>query len=206
MSFNFKLRWCARSPQTILEIKNDLLGLNRAVITSVAKFIDKKAFDAGPAFDVTYRFKSDRSREVRYLPDFLAVMRAIEYYQSRIKCKICFSYPKSNSNACVACGMVKNWPHTILKIKKRKVPQIFCFFSLVWGDLEVTRGVRNLGTKIGYLIFDFALTTQYMPLHTTKLDKIVKFRIGNIWLHAHTHTHFHTYTCPSVRTFWLCTY
>ena len=39
------------------------------------------------------------------------------------------------------CGMVKNGAHTILKIKKRKVPQIFCFFSMVWGDLDVTRGV-----------------------------------------------------------------
>ena len=36
------------------------------------------------------------------------------------------------------CGIVKNSPHTILKIKKRKVPQIFCFFSMVWGDLTTS--------------------------------------------------------------------
>ena len=42
-------------------------------------------------------------------------------------------------------GMVKNGAHTILKIKKRKVPQIFCFFSMVWGDLDVTRGVLSFG-------------------------------------------------------------
>ena len=44
-------------------------------------------------------------------------------------------------NPTQTCSMVKNGAHTILKIKKRKVPQIFCFFSMVWGDLVVTRGV-----------------------------------------------------------------
>ena len=50
------------------------------------------------------------------------------------------------------CGMVKNGAHTILKIKKRKVPQIFCFFNMVWGHLDVTRGVRVLGTKSRHII------------------------------------------------------
>ena len=54
-------------------------GLNRAVVTSVAKFIDKKACDAGPAFDIICRFKSDRNHKVHSLPTFLAAKRAIEY-------------------------------------------------------------------------------------------------------------------------------
>ena len=43
------------------------------------------------------------------------------------------------------CGMVESCPHTILKIKERKVPQIFCCFSMVWGDLNVIRGVLSFG-------------------------------------------------------------
>ena len=43
------------------------------------------------------------------------------------------------------CGMVKNGAHTILKIKKRKVPQIFCFFSMVWGDLDVNVDIGCFG-------------------------------------------------------------
>ena len=62
---------------------------------------------------------------------------AVQYYRSRIKCLLFM--PKIQLKR--VCGMVKNKPHTILKIKKRKVPQIFCFFSMVWGDLNVTRGV-----------------------------------------------------------------
>jgi hypothetical protein len=58
----------------------DVSGLNRAVVTSVAKFIDKKACDAGPAFDIICRFKSDRNNEVHSLPTFSAAKRAIEYY------------------------------------------------------------------------------------------------------------------------------
>ena len=58
----------------------DVSGLNRAVVTSVAKFIDKKACDAGPAFDIICRFKSDRNNEVHSLPTFLTAKRAIEYY------------------------------------------------------------------------------------------------------------------------------
>ena len=50
------------------------------------------------------------------------------------------------------CGMVKNGARTILKIKKRKVPQIFCFFSMVLSDLDVTRDVRVLGTKSRHFI------------------------------------------------------
>ena len=57
------------------------------------------------------------------------------YCRSRIKCLLFM--PKIPLKR--VCGMVKNGAHTILKIKKRKVPQIFCFFSMVWGDLEVTR-------------------------------------------------------------------
>ena len=58
-------------------------------------------------------------------------------YCSRIKCLLFM--PKIQLKR--VCGMVKNGAHTILKIKKRKVTQIFCFFSMVWGDLDVTRGV-----------------------------------------------------------------
>ena len=58
----------------------DVSGLNSAVVTSVAKFIDKKACDAGPAFDIICRFKSDRNNEVHSLPTFSAAKRAIEYY------------------------------------------------------------------------------------------------------------------------------
>ena len=50
------------------------------------------------------------------------------------------------------CGMVKNGAHTILIIKKRKVPQIFCFFSMVWGDLDVTGAVWILGTTSRHFI------------------------------------------------------
>jgi thiol-disulfide isomerase/thioredoxin len=66
--------------KTLRKSGQDMSGLNRAVVYSVAKFIDKKARDAGPAFDIICRFKSERNREVHSLPTFIAAKKAIEYY------------------------------------------------------------------------------------------------------------------------------
>ena len=59
-------------------------GLNKAVVSSVAKYIDRKARDAGPAFDIICRFKSGRNRELHSLPTFIAATKAIEYYCENI--------------------------------------------------------------------------------------------------------------------------
>ena len=69
-------------------------------------------------------------------------------YRSRIKCLL---FTQNPTQTCV-CGMVKNGAHTILKIKKRKVPPDFCFFSIMWGDLDVTGAIRVLGTKSRHFI------------------------------------------------------
>ena len=74
--------------------------------------------------------------------------RVHTYYRSRIKC-LPF-VPKIQLKR--VCGLVKNGAHTILKIWKRQVSQIFCFFSMVWGDLDVTRGVWVFGTKSRHFI------------------------------------------------------
>ena len=50
------------------------------------------------------------------------------YYRSRIESLLFM--PKIQLKRVY--GMVKNGAHTIVKIKKSKVPQIFYFFSMVW--------------------------------------------------------------------------
>ena len=58
------------------------------------------------------------------------------YYRSRIKCLLFM--PKIQLKR--VCGMVKSWPHTILKIIKRMIPQIFSFlvwFGVIWTWPEV---------------------------------------------------------------------
>ena len=82
------------------------------------------------------------------VPEYADPVSKGVYYQSRIKCL--HFMPKIQLK--LVCGMVKNGARTILKIKKRKLPQIFCFFSMVLGDLDVTRGVGVLGTKGGHFI------------------------------------------------------
>ena len=62
------------------KLRKDVSGLNNAVVTSVANFLDKKVSDAGPAFDIICKFKTNKNREVHCLPDFLAVQRAIKFY------------------------------------------------------------------------------------------------------------------------------
>ena len=79
---------------------------------------------------------------------FVGLVRWPGYYRSRIKCLLFMLKIQLKR----VCGMVKNGAHTILKIKKRKVPQIFCFFSMVWGDLDVTGAVWILGTKSRHFI------------------------------------------------------
>ena len=66
--------------KTIRKSGQDMSGLNKAVVSSVAKYIDRKARDAGPAFDIICRFKSERNREVHSLPTFIAAKKAVEYY------------------------------------------------------------------------------------------------------------------------------
>ena len=66
--------------KTLRKSGQDMSGLNKAVVSSVAEYIDRKARDAGPAFDIICRFKSERNREVYSLPTFIAAKKAVEYY------------------------------------------------------------------------------------------------------------------------------
>jgi hypothetical protein len=66
--------------KTLRKSGQGMSGLNKSVVSSVAKYIDRKARDAGPAFDIICRFKSERNREVHSLPTFIAAKKAVEYY------------------------------------------------------------------------------------------------------------------------------
>jgi hypothetical protein len=61
-------------------LKKDVSGLNKAVVTSVAEFLEKEASVAGPAFDVICNFRSGSSSFVYCLPNFSAVKSAIKFY------------------------------------------------------------------------------------------------------------------------------
>ena len=56
--------------KTLRKSGQDMSGLNKAVVSLVAKYIDRKARDVSPAFDIICHFKSGRNRGVHSLPTF----------------------------------------------------------------------------------------------------------------------------------------
>ena len=61
-------------------LKKDDSGLNKAIITSVAKFLQIEASVAGPAFDVICNLRLSSSRYVHCPPNFVAAKSAIKFY------------------------------------------------------------------------------------------------------------------------------
>ena len=66
--------------RTLKELGQDMSGLNKAVSSSVAKFIDTSPRDAGSAFDIISRFKSEGNRVVHSRPTYKAAESAIDFY------------------------------------------------------------------------------------------------------------------------------
>ena len=100
----------------------------------------------------------------------------MQYYQSRIKCPLFM--PKIQ--LIRVCGMIKNWPHIILKINKRKVPQIFCFLvwcGLIWTWPEV---LKFWAGKADILFCFGNIWIDYLWLFNSMIDSIKNRGSGNV--------------------------
>ena len=61
-------------------LQKDVTGLNEAVVTSVAKFLEIETSDAGTVFDIICGFSLGGKREIYCRPNLLVAKSAIKFY------------------------------------------------------------------------------------------------------------------------------